>query len=196
VETRGILSDAQGKLAEIFQDSVARNRHLSVARWLKYDDTCSKTFFDFHRVEKKKALIRELETKSGTVMGQSELIDYITDYYKRLYALEASAPGTKEAQELCWSSVPPKVAEDTNSLLTQKLRLAEVLKAIRALPKGKALSHDKVPMEFFHECAQKVAPDLLIAFTTMLEMGETSPFINKGQITLIPKSGNQARFGN
>jgi hypothetical protein len=196
VEIRDILSDAQGKLAEVFQDSVARNRHLSTARWFRYGDTCSKPFFDFHRVGKKKALIRELETESGTVMGQSNLTDYITDYYKRLYASGANAPSTKKAQELCWLSVSPKVAKDTNSLLTQKFTLAKVLNAIQALPKGKAPGHDGVPMEFFHECAQDVVPDLLNAFTAMLKAGEASSFINKGQITLIPKSGDQARFGN
>jgi hypothetical protein len=196
VEVRDILSDTQCKLVEVFQDSVARNRHLSTARWFRYGDTCSKPFFDFHRVGKKKALIRELETKSGTIMGQSDLTDYITDYYKHLCTSKASAPGMKEAQELCWLSVLPKVAEDTNSLLTQKLTFAEVLNAIRALPKGKTPGHDGVPMEFFHECAQDVAPDLVNAFTVMLKAGETSPFINKGQITFIPKSGDQARLGN
>ncbi len=84
-----------------FQDFVTRDRHLSAARWFNYGDTCSKLFFDFHRVEKKKALIRELETESGTVMGQNDLTDYITNYYKRLYTLGANAPGTKKAQELC-----------------------------------------------------------------------------------------------
>jgi len=129
-------------------------------------------------------------------MGQNDLTDYITDYYKHLYALGANVAGTKKAQELCWLSVPLKVAKDTNSFLTQKLTLAEVLNAIHALPKGKAPGHDNVPMEFFHECAQDVAPDLLNAFTAMLKAGETSPFINKGQITLIPKLGDQARFDN
>jgi len=74
--------------------------------------------------------------------------------------------------------------------LTQKLTLTEVLNAILVLSKKKAPGHDGVPMEFFHECVQDVAPDLLNAFTTMLKIGETSPFINKGQITLIPKSGD------
>jgi len=170
---------------------VARNRHLSAANWFRYGDTCSKPFFDFHRVKKKKALIRELKTESGTIMGQSDLTNYITDYYKRLYT-----SGTKKAQELCWLSVPPKVAKDTNSLLTQKLMLAKVLNTIRALPKRKAPGHNCIPMEFFHECAQDVAPNLLNAFTAMLKARETSPFINKGQITLIPKSGDQARLDN
>jgi hypothetical protein len=196
VDVKDILSDAQSKLAEVFQDSVARNQHLSSAKWFRYGDTCSKPFFDFHRIGKKKALLRELETESGTVTGQSDLTDYITDYYKRLYTSEVSTPGTKEAQELYWLSIPARVGEDTNSLLTQKLTLAEVHGAIRALLKGKVPGHDGVPMEFFHECAQEVAPDLLNAFTAMLKAGETSPFINKGQITLIPKSGDQARLGN
>jgi len=196
VEVREILSDTQGKLAEIFQDSVARNRHLSASTWLKYGDTCSRTFFDFHRVGKKKALIRELETESGIVTGQVDLADYITDYYKRLYASEASATGLEGARKLCWPSVPLRVSKDTNALLTQELTLSEILKAISTLPKGKALGHDGLPMEFFHKCAKDVAPDLLNAFTAMLKEGETLALINKGQITLIPKSGDQARLGN
>jgi hypothetical protein len=118
MEVRKILSDAQGKLVEIFQDSVARNRHLSASTWLRYGDTCSRTFFDFHKVGKKKALIRELETESGTVTGQRDLTDHITDFYKHLYASEAGTAGSENAREQCWSSVPPQVSEDTNALLT------------------------------------------------------------------------------
>jgi hypothetical protein len=44
-------------------------------------------------------------------------------------------------------------------------------------------------MEFFHACAKEVAPDLLNAFTAMLKEGETSAFINRGQITLILSPG-------
>jgi hypothetical protein len=72
----------------------------------------------------------------------------------------------------------------------------EVAKAIRALPRGKAPSHDGIPMEFFHECEKEIAPDLHQTFTTMLNEGETSAFINKGIITLILKSGDHARLKN
>jgi mannosylglycoprotein endo-beta-mannosidase len=196
VEVREILSDAQGKLAEIFQATVARNRHLTSANWLRYGDICSKTFFDFHRIGKKKTLMKKLGSNSGTITGQIDLTHHVTNFYSRLYTSEASNASTAEAQELCWQSVPIKVSEDMNASLTSRLSLEEVCNAIRALPKGKAPGHDDIPMEFFHEYEQEVAPDLLQAFTAMLNEGATLPFINKGIITLILKSGDRARFNN
>jgi hypothetical protein len=53
-QVQDILSESQGKLAEVFQASIVRNSHLSAAKWFRYGDTCSKTFFDFHRIGKKK----------------------------------------------------------------------------------------------------------------------------------------------
>jgi hypothetical protein len=99
VEVRDILSNAQGKLAEGFQDSVVHNRHLSSAKWLKYGDTCSKAFFDFHCIGKKKALLRELGTEYGTSMGQHDLTHFITDYYTCLYTSDALSLDTAKAQE-------------------------------------------------------------------------------------------------
>ncbi len=101
-----------------------------------------------------------------------------------------------EAQAECWTSVPVKVAHDTNTNLTRALTVQDVLDAIKALPKGKAPGHDGIPMEFFHEYADEVAPTLLQAFTTMFNSGATSAYSNKGLITLIPKTGDRAKFSN
>jgi len=151
-EVRNLLSKAQAQLAEEFQDSVARNRHLSSASWLRYGDTCSKNFFDFHRIGKKKALMRELEIDSGTVSGQKNLSHYVTSFYTRLYTSEADSVDTMAAQELYSQSVPSRVSAEENAGLVSSLSMEEVIKAIKALPKGKALGHDGIPMEFFHEC--------------------------------------------
>jgi hypothetical protein len=97
---------------------------------------------------------------------------------------------------MCWKSVPGMVTGDANDGLVNSLSVEEVSKAIRALPKGKAPGHDGIPMEFFHECIQEIAPDLHQAFTTLLNEGETSEYINKGIITLISKSNDHARFNN
>ncbi len=196
MEVREIISNAQGELAEIFQANVARNRHLTSANWLRYGDTYSKTFFNFHRIGKKKTLMRELESESGSITGQVDLTHHVTNFYARLYTSEASNPDVVEAQEMCWQSVPINVSVDVNASLTSRISIEEVRKAIRALPKGKAPGHDNIPMEFFHKYEQEGAPDLLQAFTAMLNEGATSPYINKGIITLIPKSGDRARLNN
>jgi len=57
------------KLAEVYQNQVSHNQHLSSVNWFRYGDTCSKNFFDFHKLGLKKTLLKELETKSGTVRG-------------------------------------------------------------------------------------------------------------------------------
>jgi hypothetical protein len=181
---------------EVFQESVERNRHLSSSNWLRYGDTCSKSFFDLHQVGKKKTLLRELETEMGSIMAQKDLSQFITGFYANLYSSNAHLPGMVEAQAECWASIPTKVSKDTNESLTKDLLIKDILYAIKALPKGKAPGHDEILMEFYHEFVDDVAPILLSAFTTMLSVRSTSAFINKGLITLIPKVGDRARLGN
>ncbi len=99
-------------------------------------------------------------------------------------------------QEECWKSVPVKVSPAMNERLIQDLSLKDITEAIRPLPKGRALGHDGIPMEFFQEFEAEIAPTLLHACSAMLRTRATSPFINKGIITLIPKSGDRAKLNN
>jgi hypothetical protein len=65
-------------LANFFQELIARNNHLSSSKWFRYEDTCSKTFFNFHRIGNKKMLLKELEVEGETITGQRDLSQYIT----------------------------------------------------------------------------------------------------------------------
>jgi len=94
---RDILSDSQAKLAEFYQNQVSCNQHLSLANWFRYSDTCSKNFFDFHKLGQKKTLLRELETESGAIKGQSDLTQYVTEFYTKLYSSKAHFPSTQKA---------------------------------------------------------------------------------------------------
>jgi hypothetical protein len=64
------------------------------------------------------------------------------------------------------------------------------------MPKGKAPGCDGIPTEFFQEFINEISPTLLQAFSVMLRSRETSELINKGLITLIPKSGDHAKLEN
>jgi len=112
------------------------------------------------------------------------------------YTSDSSTPGAKEAQEECWKSVSTKVTPAANERLVKELSLKDISEAIKALPKGKAPGHDGIPIEFFQEFESEIAPTLLLAYSAMLRTGTTSTFINKGTITLIPKSGDRAKLNN
>jgi len=83
-----------------------------------------------------------------------------------------------------------------NATMTQDLTLEEVVKAITSLPKGKALGHDGLSIEFFQENIKEIAPTLLLTLWAMFSQGLTLDFINKGTITLISKSGDHSKLGN
>jgi hypothetical protein len=86
--------------------------------------------------------------------------------------------------------------EAMNADMTQPLSLAEITEAITLFPKGKAPGHDGIPIKFFQEYVNEVAPMLLLAFTAMLAQELTLEYINKGMITLIPKSGDRSKLTN
>jgi len=88
------------------------------------------------------------------------------------------------------------VSQAANKRLTKELSLEDIVGAIRALPKGKAPGHDGIPIEFFQEFELEIAPTLRLAFAAMFRTGATSTFINKGSITLIPKSGDRAKLNS
>ncbi len=178
------------------QEQVVRNHQLSAATWFRYGDTCLKRFFDFHRIGRKRTLLKELSTEDGEVTGQEDLAHYVRSFYTHLYTSEANAPGTHEAREVCWANTPTRVSNETNKDLTQELTLKEIQEAILAMPKDKAPGCDDIPTEFFQEFMSEVSPTLLQAFSAMLRNGKTSELFNKGLIILIPKLGDQARIGN
>jgi hypothetical protein len=157
---------------------------------------CSKRFFDFHRIGRKRTLLKELTIEEGEIKGQEDLAHYVRSFYTRLYTSEASAPGTSGAREECWASTLTRVSIETNQELTKDLTLKEIRDAISMMPKGKALGCDGIPTEFFQEFVDEISPTLLQAFSAMLRSGETSEMFNKGLITLIPKSGDHTKLGN
>jgi len=109
---------------------VARIHQLSSDSWFRYGDTCSKRFFNFHRIGRKRTPLKELKTEGGDIIGQADLAHYVRSFYKRLYTSEADAPGTLEAREDSWESTLSRVFDSANDELTKDLTLKEMKEAI------------------------------------------------------------------
>jgi len=193
---REILLVAQGHLADLLQEKITRNHQLSSTSWFRYGDTCSKLFFNFHRIGRKRTPLKELKTEGGDITGQEDLAHYVRSFYAHLYTSKANTSGTSEAREACWDSTPARVSNVANDELTKELTLKEIKEAITVMPKDKASGCDGMPTEFFQELIEEISPTLLQAFLAMLRRGKTSEWTNKGLITLIPKSGDHAKIGN
>jgi hypothetical protein len=54
---------------DYFQDFVTRNAHHTAANWYRFGDTYSKIFFNFHKIEKKMTLLKELEIEGFTAFN-------------------------------------------------------------------------------------------------------------------------------
>jgi hypothetical protein len=116
--TREILSVAQGHVADSLQEKVARRHELSSASWFKYGDTCSKRFFDFHRIGRKHTPLKELKTEGGDITGQEDLAHYVRSFYERLYTSKVSTLGTSEVREVSWDSTLARVSTVAVATLT------------------------------------------------------------------------------
>jgi hypothetical protein len=147
-------------MADFLQEQVAQNHQLSASTWFRYGDTCSKKFFDFHRIGRKRTLLKELAIEDGEIKGQEDLAHYVRSFYTRLYTSEANAPGTSEAWEECWASTPTRVSSETNQELTKDLTLKEIRDVILGMPKGKAPGCDGIPTKFFQEFVDEISPTL------------------------------------
>lgn len=87
-------------------------------RWLRYDDTCSKVFFDFHLIGKKKTLLKELKVDGRTISKQKDFSHYFSQFYANLYTSELHSLGIVKAQKKCLESLPSRITEDTNAEMT------------------------------------------------------------------------------
>ncbi len=68
---------------------------------------------------------------------------------------------------------------------------------IVALPCGKTLGHNGLPIELFQDTFEEIGGNLLEAFIkAMLNLRQLSNLFNKGLIMLIPKSGDCLQIGN
>jgi hypothetical protein len=105
-------------LVKLLQTSIEHFNHHSAARWSRNDDTCSKLFFDFYHISKKRTLLKELEVDMMTIYKQADLSHYIFQFYTNLYTSELDSLDITKAQRKCWESVPFRVTEDMNTKMT------------------------------------------------------------------------------
>ena len=133
-----------------------------------------------HSLEKK---IFQLEQDEGTIVGESNLKTYITEYYKKLFG--DAAPNDIVLDESMTHDIP-QLTQQENDILTADFLVKEVYEAISQMELNKAPWPNGFPAEFYKTFWEVIVDDLMALFV-QLKLGNLSLYkLNFGVITLLP----------
>ena len=144
----------------------------------------------FHLVangKHRKQHIFRLEQENGIIVGDNNLKNYITNYYKNLF-------GQPEANNfsLVESRIEdiPQVSAEKNIRLTSPFTEEEVKQTVFQMEHNKAPGPDGFPAEFYQVFWEIIKGDLMSLFKDFHE--ECLPLfsLNFGVITLLPKTSD------
>jgi hypothetical protein len=187
---RQIKKKADEDLAKLRQDEEtkwaqrAKVRHIQGGNNTKY----------FHLIangKHRKKKIFQLEQDEGTIVGESNIRMFITEYYKRLFG-----PPDQNHFSLLEdiSSDIPQLSADESNILVADFTEKEVEEAIMSMERNKALGPDGFPAEFYQKFWEVIKEDLMAMFA-QLRTGELPLFkLNFGVITLLPKKEDASRI--
>ena len=139
----------------------------------------------------RKKRILQLEQEEGTIVGQENLKNYISEYYKKLFG--ASVTNNFSLNEDVIHDMP-QISPEENEILTQEFCEKEVLEAIQQMEHNKAPGPDGFPAEFYQKFWGTIKADLMAMFV-QLRAGNLPLFkLNFGIITLLPKKEDASKI--
>jgi hypothetical protein len=139
----------------------------------------------------RKTKIVQLEHEEGIIVGDANLNNYITEYYKGLFG-----PHTLNSfsmDETIRLDIP-QVSSEENELLTAPFSEEEVKMAVLDMEHNKAPSPDGFPADFYQFFWDIVKPDLMKLFVEFHAGRLLIHSLNFGIITLLPKMADAVRI--
>ena len=137
--------------------------------------------------------IFQLEQDDGTITGQENLKNYITNFYRGLFGAEA--PKNFSMEEAMILDIP-HISVEENIILTRAFSEQEVHEAIMQMEKNEAPGPDGFPTEFYQRFWEVLKCDLLNMFESF-HRGELPLYhLNFGHIMLLPKTGMLFKFNS
>jgi hypothetical protein len=135
----------------------------------------------------RKKKIFQLEQAEGTIIGQENIKNYITEFCKNLFGPPSNnffSLVEEENQDI------PQFSNVENDILTADFTAEEVSEAIMNMKKNKAPGPGEFPAEFYQTFWSILKVDFMRLFMSF-QLGELPLFkLNYGTIILLPKKEN------
>jgi hypothetical protein len=138
----------------------------------------------------RKTKIAQLEQEEGIIVGDANLKDYITEYYKRLFG-----PHVQNS-----FSIDETLGHDINQVLEEENEVMmapfseEVKFIVFDMEHNKGPGLDDFPAEFYQFIWEIVKPDLMSLFYEFHARRLPIHSLNFGVITLLPKINDAIRI--
>nr|ABF93982.1 retrotransposon protein, putative, unclassified [Oryza sativa Japonica Group] len=130
---------------------------------------------------KRKNMIYSLDQEDGEIKGQSDLMKYITNFYKQLFGPPPENDFTLNLEGIAMLS------EAEKERLIRPIEMEELKKVVFGMENNKAPGPDGFPVEFYKHFWYLIKDDLMELIIDFMKRKIGVERLNYGVITLIPK---------
>lgn len=130
---------------------------------------------------KRKNMIYSLDQEEGEIKGQSDLMKYITNFYKQLFGPPPENDFTLNLEGIAMLS------EAEKERLIRPIEMEELKKVFFGMENNKAPGPDGFPVEFYKHFWNLIKDNLMELITDFMKRKIGVERLNYGVITLIPK---------
>ena len=184
---RTTLREANDRICFLRRDEETKWAQRAKVKYIQEGGNNTKIFHLIANGKHRKKKIFQLEQDEGTIIGEENLRNYITEYYKILFG--DSIPNNISLNEGLIYDIP-QLTNEENRILTTDFLVKEVFEAISQMELNKASGPDGFPAEFYKTFWEVIRDDLMAMFG-QLQQGNLPLYkLNFGVITLLPKKEN------
>jgi hypothetical protein len=188
---REVLKNAHDSLSKLRRDEEIKWSQRAKVKHIQEGGNNTKYFHLIANGKHRKKKIFQLEQEEGTIVGDDNLKNYISEYYKKLFG--APEQNTFSMMEERVADVP-QLSPEENSILTKNFTQEEIFEAISQMEHNKAPGPDGFPAEFYQHFWDVLKDDLMAMFTHFQNGDFPMYKLNFGVITLLPKKDNAVQI--
>jgi hypothetical protein len=178
------LREAHEVLAKLRRDEEIKWAQRAKVKLIQEEGNNTKYFHLVANGKHRRKKIFQIEQDEGTIIGQENIKDYISNFYKKLFG--PPIPSSFQMDESVTYDIP-QVSHEENTFLSTDFTEKEVFEAIMQMKKNKAPELDGFPVEFCQSFWQIIKIDLMRLFEAF-QHGDLLLFhLNYGIIVLLPK---------
>jgi mannosylglycoprotein endo-beta-mannosidase len=160
-DERRSLRNAQDAIAKLRRDEETKWAQRAKIKHVQKGGDNTKYFHLIANGKHRRKKIFQLEQDEGTIMGQENLKNYITAYYKSLFG-----PPSMTSCVMDESMIHdiPQISAEENAILVAAFSENEVFEAISQMEKNKSPGPDGFPAEFYQHFWNVIKNDLMEMF--------------------------------